>query len=56
MSIMKNSIHAAAVEKEAGQVVLAFINALNEEDFRIRLTLGERRFLMGCEGQRANLL
>jgi predicted ester cyclase len=33
MSIMKNSIHAAAVEKEAGQVVLAFIKALNEEDF-----------------------
>ena len=30
---MKNSIHAAAVEKDAGQVVLSFIKALNNEDF-----------------------
>jgi hypothetical protein len=30
---MKNSIHAAAVESDAGQVVLSFIKALNAEDF-----------------------
>ena len=33
MSVMKNSIHAAAVERDAGQVVTSFINALNAGDF-----------------------